>query len=102
MDQRSFNKINISLEDANGIADMKKEKKGHKSKKAAPFPGKSSGESFHKTSSGSFYYIYDKKGKMLEKVKAEKDRINSLKLNDALLVTKYAAKFNINVKELLK
>jgi len=40
LDQRSFNKINISLEDANGLADMKKEKKGQKGKKASPFPGK--------------------------------------------------------------
>ena len=81
---------------------MKKEKKGQKSKKAAIFPGILGGGSIDKTSRGSFYDIDDKKGKMLEKVKAEKDRINSLKLNDALLVTKYPAKFDINVKELLK
>lgn len=38
----------------------------------------------------SFYHFEDKKKKMLEKVKNEKERINDLKLSDAFFITKYA------------
>jgi hypothetical protein len=65
-EHRSFNKINISMEEANILATCKKEKKQQsKSKRVATFPAKISGEEFNKTSSGSFYYINEKKDKFL-------------------------------------
>ena len=56
-----------------------------------------------KTSMGGFYYVHQKRGdKMLEKVKAERERLHSLKVNEAMLVSKYASKFQINVKDMIK
>lgn len=39
---------------------------------------------------------------MLEKVRVDKERINSMKLNEVMLVTKYANKFGINVRDIIK
>jgi hypothetical protein len=102
-DHRSYNRINISMEEANLLASCKKSKKRRqKSKRVVALPAKISGESFNKTSTGSFYYINEKKDKMLEKMRVEKERINSMKLNEAMLVTKYATKFGINAKDMIK
>lgn len=38
---------------------------------------------------------------MLTKLKSEKSKITDLKLGEAFLITKYAAKFMVNEKELL-
>jgi hypothetical protein len=90
------------MEEANILATCKKEKKIQPKSKRVVLPTKISGEDFNKTSAGSFYYINEKKDKMLEKVRIEKERINSMRLNEAMLVTKYAAKFKINARDLIK
>ena len=54
-----------------------------------------------KTSMGGFYYVQNKRDKMLEKMKAEREKVHSLKLNEAMLVSKYASKFNINPREIM-
>ena len=46
----------------------------------------------------SFYQLEDKKKRMLDKVKQEKERVNDMKLSDAFFITKYAEKFKINPK----
>lgn len=54
------------MEEANILATCKKEKKQQfKNKRVVVFPAKISGEDFNKTSSGSFYYINEKKDKFL-------------------------------------
>lgn len=49
----------------------------------------------------SFYHLHKKNKKMLTKLKSEKSKITDLKLGEAFLITKYAAKFMVNEKELL-
>lgn len=84
-------------------AKMKQKKSvNQKSKRLVTHPSKNLNNSFTKTSVGSFYYLNEKKEKMLDKIRAEKERVKSLRLNEIFLVTKYASKFKINAREVMK
>lgn len=76
----------------------RREKK-QQAKRMATFPAR--GDPFTKTT-GSSFYSSEKKDRMLEKIRVDRERAHSLKVNEAVLVTKYASKFRINAKGLRK
>ena len=45
------------------------------------------------------FYQFDKKKKMLSKIRQDKEKINQLKVNDIFYITKYAKKFNMPVQD---
>ena len=95
LNSRSFNKIMLSFDE-----EARNKRVRGRSKRTVTETGKSS---MTKTSMGGFYYVqHTKREKMLEKVRAERERLHSLKLNEAMLVSKYASKFQINVKDMIK
>ena len=67
-------------------------------KRVVSIPSESSKDFLNQSTLSSFYHIEKKQKKMLNKVKAEKERAHEMKLSDAFFVTKYGSKFMMNQK----
>jgi hypothetical protein len=46
----------------------------------------------------TFYQIEENKKKMLKKIQADRDKVHDLTLKEALSITKYGSRFNIETK----
>lgn len=73
----------------------KKEPRNEKKKRANTL-GSCHKEQLNRSTITSFYQLEDKKKRMLDKLRLEKERIHELKLSEAFFVTKYAEKFRVN------
>lgn len=71
-------------------------------KRITSIPTRSAKDFLNRSTLSSFYNIEKNKKKMLNKLKTEKDRIQEMRLNDAFSITKYASRFRLDEKLLLK
>ncbi len=72
----------------------------HNQTKLSTTPSKAGKIALNRSTLTSFYQLDMKKKKIMDKIKADKNRGKELKLSDAFFITKYGSKFDISCKKM--
>jgi hypothetical protein len=72
----------------------------HNQTKLSTTPSKVGKIALNRSTLTSFYQLDVKKKRIMEKIKADKNRSKELGLSDAFFITKYGSKFDISCKKL--